>query len=149
MAFCGPRFLKPLFFVARNSFFFAVSGNRASSAVFGFFLCFFLLFLCFFFKCHFGGHFLRFLRLGKNFRSFLVFGVSGLDGALQEVEGRKTLQNKGFWSNFAFWDLVHLRWTRCVASMLRKFFENNFLGSHNFFLFSEFGISNFWPNWVW
>ena len=85
----------------------------------------------FFEKCHFGGHFLRFLRLGKIF-GFLMFGVSGLHGALQEVVGRETLQNKGFRSNFAFC-LVHLRWTRCIASMLHKFFEINSWGLTNLF----------------
>ena len=90
--------------------------------------------------------FFAFFAARKNFRFFLIFGVSGLDGALQEVAGRETLQNKGFRSNFAFWYLVNLRWTRCIASMLHKFIENNFGGLTNLFFF---GSSNFWPNWVW
>ena len=136
---CGPRsgvlwppLFETTFFVARNGFL-AVSGNRFSSAVFGFFFSVFLVL----FKCHFGGHFARFLRLGNIFVFFLVFGVSGLDGALQEV-GRETLQKMGFRSNFAFWYLVHLRWTRCIASMLHEYFENNFGGSHKFVLIRKF-----------
>ena len=68
-----------------------------------------------------------------------MFLVWGLRGEVQEVVGRKRLQNKGFRSKFALWYLVHLHWTRCIASMLHKFFENNFWGSHKF-VFSEVRI---------
>ena len=93
-----------------------------------------------FLKFHFGRHFALFFSARQNFRFFLVFGVLGLDGALQEVVGRETLQNKGFRNNFAFLYLVNLLWTRCIASILHFFcFENKFCGSHKF-VFSEVQI---------
>ena len=118
-----PPLFETTVFVARNGFF-AVSRNQVSSAVFGFFgfLCFFknaILEVVFRVSCG-----------PEKFSFFLVFSVGGLHGALQEVVGHETLQNKGFRSNFALWYLVRLRWTRCIASMQHKFFENNIWGSH-------------------
>ena len=83
--------------------------------------------------------FWSFFAVRKKFRFLRVFLVWGLRGAVQEVLGRETLENKGFRSNFALWCLVHLRWTRCIALMLHKCFENNFWGSYKF-VFSEVRI---------
>ena len=85
-----------------------------------------------FHTCQFGGRFWRFLRSGKIL-FFCVFLVWGLRGAVQKVVGRETLQNMGFRNNFALWYLVHLRWARCIASMLHTFFENAFGGLTNFY----------------
>ena len=95
-------------------------------------------------KCHFGGRRGRFFAVRKNFCFLRVFPVCALPGAVQEVVGRETLQNKGFRSNFALWCLVHLRWARCIALMLQYIFDTNFSGSHKFVFF---GSSDFWPNW--
>ena len=80
-----------------------------------------------------------FFAVRKNFRFLRVFLVWALPGAVQEVVGRETLQNKGFRSNFALWGLVDLRWTRCIALMLQYIFDTNFSGSHKF-VFSEVRI---------
>ena len=126
---CGPPLFDTTVFVARNRFF-AVSGNQVSS-----------LFSDFsgFSKMPFWRSTRSFFAVQKNFRFLPVFLAWGLRDAVQEVGGRETLQNKGFRSNFAFWYLVRWRWTRCIASMLHEFFENNFWGSHKF-VFSEVRI---------
>ena len=118
--------------------FFAVSGNRFSSAVFGVFRVFFVFFYAIL-EVIFGS-------ARKNFRFFLVFGVSGLDGALQKVVGRETLQNKGgFGAIFRFGTSLtcigHVVSPRCCTHFLRIVF-----GSLAIFFFTS---SNFWPNWVW
>ena len=68
-----------------------------------------------------------------------MFLVWALPGAVQEVVGRETLQNKGFRSNFALRGLVELRWTRCSAFMLQSIFDAIFSASHKF-AFSEVRI---------
>ena len=140
---CGPpsvHLRPPLFettgFVARNRFF-AVSRNQVSS-LFSDFSGFSKMPLRLFFAVR------------KYFRFFRVFLVWGLRGAVQEVVGREARQNKGFRSNFAFWHLVHLRWTRCIASMLHEFFENNFWGLTNLFFFGIFDQIGFgWQKTAW
>ena len=82
---------------------------------------------------------MSFFEVRTNFRFLLVFLVWALPGAVQEVVGRETLQNKGFRSNFALWGLVDLRWTRCSAFMLQSIFDANFSASHKF-VFSEVRI---------
>ena len=133
---CGPpcvHLRPPLFettvFIARNGFF-AVSGNQVSS-----------LFSDFsgFSKMSFWRSSRSFFAVRKNFRFLRVFPVWALPGAVQEVVGRETLQNKGFRSNFALWCVVHLRWTRCTALMLQSIFDTNFSGSQKF-VFSEVRI---------
>ena len=80
-----------------------------------------------------------FFAVRTNFRFLRVFLVWALPGAVQEVLGRETLQNKGFRSNFALRGLVDLRWTRCIAFMLQSIFDANFSASHKF-VFSEVRI---------
>ena len=80
-----------------------------------------------------------FFAVRTNFRFLRVFLVWALPGAVQEVVGRETLQNKGFRSNFALCGLVDLRWARCIAFMLQSIFDANFSASHKF-VFSEVRI---------
>ena len=121
-----PPFFETTVFVVRNRFF-AVSGNQVSS-----------LFSDFsgFSKMPFWRSSRSFFAPRKNIRFLRVFLVWGLRGTVQEVVGRETFENKGFRSNFALWCLVHLRWTRCIASMLHKFLRIIFGGLTNLF-FSE------------
>ena len=139
---CGPpcvHLRPPLFettvFIAQNGFF-AVSGNQVSS-----------LFSDFsgFSKMPFWRSSRSFFAVRKNVRFLRVFLVWALPGAVQEVVGRETLQNKGFRSNFALWGLADLHWTRCIALMLQYIFDTNFSGSHKFVLwevriFDQFGF---------
>ena len=129
-SFAAPPF-ETTVFVARNRFF-AVFGNQFSS-----------LFSDFsgFSKMPFWRSSRSFFCGPEKFCFLRVFLVWGLRGTVQEVVGRETLENKGFRSNFALWCLVHLRWTRCIASMLHESCENNFWGSHKF-VFSEVRIFN-------
>ena len=85
--------------------------NRLFSAEFVFVSGFFVE------KCHFGGHFTRFF--GNFFVFFLVFGVLGLDGALQEV------------AILLFLCLANLLWPRCIASILHIFLRIIFAGLTN------------------
>ena len=126
---CGPprvHLRPPLFettvFIARNGFF-AVSGNQISS-----------LFSDFsgFSKMPFWRSSRSFFAVRTNFRFLRVFLVWALPGAVQEVVGRETLQNKGFRSNFALQGLVELRWTCCSAFMLQSIFDAIFSASHKF-----------------
>ena len=87
-------------------------------------------------KCHFGGRRGRFLRSEQIFVFLRVFLVWALPGAVQEVVGRETLENKGFRSNFALRGLVALRWARRSAFMLQSIFDAIFSASHKF-VFSE------------
>ena len=128
-----PPFWNHCFYSAK--WFFAVSGNQVSS-----------LFSDFsgFSKIPFWRSSRSFFAVRKNFRFLRVFPVWALPGAVQEVVGRETLQNKGFRSNFALWCLVHLRWTRCIALMLQSIFDTIFFGVSQICFF---GSSDFWPNW--
>ena len=133
---CGPpcvHLRPPLFettvFIARNGFF-AVSGNQVSSPLSDF---------SGFSKMPFWRSSRSFFAVWKNFRFLRVFPVWALPGAVHEVVGRETLQNKGFRSNLALRCLVHLRWTRCIALMLQSIFDTSFSGSHKF-VFSEVRI---------
>ena len=83
-------------------------------------------------KCHLGGRRGLFFAVRTKFRFLRVFLVWALPGAVQEVVGRETFQNKGFRSNFALWGLVDLRWTRCIAFMLQSIFDADFSASHKF-----------------
>ena len=98
---------------------------------------FFVLF--FFSKKAVSEFFLRFFLQLDKLVSFLVSGVLALDGALQEVQGRETLQNKGFRSHSAFLHLLNSVWTRSTALILHNSIENKFCGSHKcaFFFFSR------------
>ena len=80
-----------------------------------------------------------FFEVRTNFRFLRVFLVWALPGAVQEVVGRETLQNKGFRSNFALRGLVELRWTHCSAFMLQSILTQIFRCLTNFF-FSDVRI---------
>ena len=133
---CGPPWVHlrpPRFettvFIVRNGFF-SVSGNQVSS-----------LFSDFsgFSKMPFWRSSRSFFAVRTNFRFLRVFLVWALPGAVQEVVGRETLQNKGFRSNFALQGLVELCWTCCSTFMLQSIFDAIFSASHKF-AFSEVRI---------
>ena len=110
--------------------FFGESGNQISS-LFSDFSCFS--------KLPIWRSSRSFFAVRTNFPFLRVFLVWALPGAVQEVVGRETLQNKGFRSNFALWGLVGSRWTRCSAFMLQSIFDAIFSASHKF-VFSEVRI---------
>ena len=58
----------------------------------------------------------------------------------------RNASKQGVSERLAFLFLLILLWTRCIASILHNFSENNFGRSHKFVFF---GSLNFWPNWVW
>ena len=124
-----PPLFETTVFIARNGFFCGVRKPNILT-VFGFFG---------FFKNAILEVVEVVFSVRTNFRFLRVFLVWALPGAVQEVVGRETLQNKGFRSNFALQGLVELRWTCCSAFMLHSIFDAIFSASHKF-AFSEVRI---------